>query len=170
MTAHDSIVACNCLRYLPNVETHLPIPRRRLNHSFTLAKAHSFKNSDIFGILNSCCAQVKGFLSAHTKYSLLQESGLARILMPELGLETVMRINRPAKPGDELDICVGFIDVPKGIYKFSEAAFGQTVNSQDVNSQNELDSDEDGEAVGEADDAVSEPADPAEADTAVVTS
>lgn len=98
------------------------------------------------------------------------ESGLARILMPELGLETVMRINRPAKPGDELDICVAFIDVPKGIYKFSEAAFGQTVNSHNDNSQDELESDEDGEAVDEADNAVSEPADPAEADTAVVTS
>ena len=95
---------------------------------------------------------------------------MARILMPELGLETVMRINRPAKPGDELDICVAFIDVPKGIYKFSEAAFGQTVNSHNDNSQDELESDEDGEAVDEADNAVSEPADPAEADTAVVTS
>ena len=94
--------------------------------------------------------------------------------MPELGLETVMRINRPAKPGDELDICVAFIDVPKGIYKFNEAASGQTVSSQDVDSQDEIDSDEDGEAAGEAageaDDAVSEPADSAEADTAVVTS
>ena len=101
---------------------------------------------------------------------LLQESGLARILMPDLGLETVMRINRPAKPGDELDICVAFIDVPKGIYKFNEAAFGQPVNSQDVDRQDELDPNEDGEADGEADIAVSESSDPAEADTAVDTS
>ncbi|KAL0034491.1 hypothetical protein WJX79_005355 [Trebouxia sp. C0005] len=98
------------------------------------------------------------------------ESGLARILMPDLGLETVMRINRPAKPGDELDICVAFIDVPKGIYKFNEAAFGQPVNSQDVDRQDELDPNEDGEADGEADIAVSESSDPAEADTAVDTS
>ncbi len=117
---------------------------------------------------------IKGVLLAHIEYFLLQESGLARILMPELGLETVMRINRPAKPGDELDICVAFIDVPKGIYKFNEAASGQIVTSQDVDSHDELDSDEDGEtageAAGEADDAVSEPADPAEADKAVFTS
>ncbi len=117
---------------------------------------------------------IKGVLSAHIKYFLLQESGLARILMPELGLETVMRINRPAKPGDELDICVAFIDVPKGIYKFNEAASGQIVTSQNVDSQDELDSDEDGEAVdetvGEANNAGSEPADAAEADTAAVTS
>jgi len=129
-----------------------------------------------------CCKElfcsVEGVLLAVTENFLLQESGLARILMPELGLETVMRINRPAKPGDELDICVAFIDVPKGIYKFNEAASGQTVSSQDVDSQDEPDSDEDGEAageavgvaVGEADNAASEPADPAEADTAVVTS
>ena len=121
---------------------------------------------------------IKGVLLAHIEYFLLQESGLARILMPELGLETVMRINRPAKPGDDLDICVAFIDVPKGIYKFNEAASGQTASSQDVDSQDEPDSGEDGEAageavgvaVGEADNAASVPVDPAEADTAVVTS
>ena len=50
----------------------------------------------------------------------LQESGLARVLLPELGLETVMRINRPAKPGDTLQVCVGFVDVPKGVYTLNE--------------------------------------------------
>lgn len=50
----------------------------------------------------------------------LQESGLARVLLPELGLETVMRINRPARPGDTLHVCVGFVDVPKGVYTLNE--------------------------------------------------
>lgn len=50
----------------------------------------------------------------------LQESGLARVLLPELGLETVMRINRPARPGDTLQVCVGFVDVPKGVYTLNE--------------------------------------------------
>ena len=53
----------------------------------------------------------------------LQESGLARVLLPELGLETIMRINRPAKPGDTLQASVGFVDVPKGVYKLDEADF-----------------------------------------------
>ena len=75
---------------------------------------------------------------------LLQESGLARILLPDLGLETVMRINRPAKPGDDLDICVSFIDVPKGIYKFTEASSGQVTSSQSVDST-DMSSDEDDE-------------------------
>ncbi|KAL3150657.1 hypothetical protein ABBQ32_000455 [Trebouxia sp. C0010 RCD-2024] len=48
------------------------------------------------------------------------ESGLARVLLPELGLETVMRINRPARPGDTLHVCVGFVDVPKGVYTLNE--------------------------------------------------
>lgn len=72
------------------------------------------------------------------------ESGLARILLPDLGLETVMRINRPAKPGDDLDICVSFIDVPKGIYKFTEASSGQVTSSQSVDST-DMSSDEDDE-------------------------
>lgn len=84
----------------------------------------------------------------------LQESGLARILMPELGLETVMRINRPAKPGDELQVCVSFIDVPKGVYKFTEAAFGETVSLQSADSNDELTSDEDDEVVADTEDAV----------------
>ena len=65
---------------------------------------------------------------------LLQESGLARILLPELGLETVMRIDRPAKPGDQLDIRVSFIDVPKGIFRFHEAPLGSvsSMESTDV--------------------------------------
>ena len=85
---------------------------------------------------------------------MVQESGLARILLPELGLETVMRINRPAKPGDELQVCVSFIDVPKGIYKFSEAAFGETASLQSADSDDELTSDEDDEVIADTKDAV----------------
>lgn len=80
----------------------------------------------------------------------LQESGLARVLLPELGLETVMRIDRPARPGDTLQVCVGFVDVPKGIYKLTELDFfaSASLSSTDVD-----------EAVGEeAADAASLPA------------
>lgn len=64
----------------------------------------------------------------------LQESGLARVLLPELGLETVMRIDRPARPGDTLQVCVGFVDVPKGIYKLTELDFfaSASLSSTDV--------------------------------------
>ena len=34
-----------------------------------------------------------------------------------------MRIDRPARPGDTLQVCVGFVDVPKGIYKLNEVDF-----------------------------------------------
>lgn len=70
---------------------------------------------------------------------LLQESGLARVLLPELGLETVMRINRPAKPGDTLQACVGFVDVPQGIYKLDEADFFTSVSL----SSSDLEADDD---------------------------
>lgn len=64
----------------------------------------------------------------------LQESGLARVLLPELGLETIMRIDRPARPGDTLRVCVGLVDVPKGIYKLNEADFfaSASLSSADV--------------------------------------
>lgn len=79
----------------------------------------------------------------------LQESGLARVLLPELGLETVMRIDRPARPGDTLQVCVGFVDVPKGIYKLTELDFfaSASLSSSDVD-----------EAVDEDVDAASLPA------------
>lgn len=66
--------------------------------------------------------------------SWLQESGLARVLLPELGLETIMRIDRPARPGDTLQVCVGFVDVPKGIYKLNEVDFfaSASLSSADV--------------------------------------
>lgn len=60
------------------------------------------------------------------------ESGLARILLTDLGLETVIRINRPAKPGEQLDVCVNLVDVPKGTYKFAEATAFQSRNSQNL--------------------------------------
>ena len=44
----------------------------------------------------------------------LQESGLARVLLQDLGLETVMRIDRPASPGDKLSVRCKFVDVPTG--------------------------------------------------------
>ena len=37
---------------------------------------------------------------------LKQEAGLGRVLLEELGLETVVRINRPVRPGDELAVRV----------------------------------------------------------------
>lgn len=67
-----------------------------------------------------CCADICVHEAASRALLWLQESGLARVLLPELGLETVMRIDRPARPGDTLQVCVGFVDVPKGIYKLTE--------------------------------------------------
>eukprot|EP00891_Asterochloris_glomerata_P003086 jgi/Astpho2/3086/Aster-x0560 len=49
------------------------------------------------------------------------ESGLARVLLQDLGLETVMRIDRPASPGDVLDVRCKFVDVPTGRYTLTEA-------------------------------------------------
>lgn len=54
----------------------------------------------------------------------LQEAGLARILLEDVGLETVVRINRPARLGEKLMVSVGFVDVPKGIFKFDESFSG----------------------------------------------
>ena len=54
----------------------------------------------------------------------MQEAGLARILLEEVGLETVVRLNRPARLGDKLAVSVGFVDVPKGIFKFDESFSG----------------------------------------------
>ena len=53
-------------------------------------------------------------------------------MLTELGLETVIRINRPAKPGERLDVCVNLVDVSKGTYKFAEATAFQSRNSQNV--------------------------------------
>lgn len=69
----------------------------------------------------------------------LQESGLARVLLPELGLETIMRIDRPARPGDTLQVCVGFVDVPKGVYKLNEVDFfaSASLSSTDIDVEEE---------------------------------
>ena len=42
----------------------------------------------------------------------------------------MIRINRPAKPGEQLDVCLNLVDVPKGTYKFAEATAFQSRNSQ----------------------------------------
>ena len=75
---------------------------------------------------------------------MLQESGLARVLLPELGLETVMRIDRPARPGDTLQVCVGFVDVSKGIYKLNEVDFFSSagLSSADVDAAEDETADE----------------------------
>ena len=53
-------------------------------------------------------------------------------MLTDLGLETVIRINRPAKPGEQLDVCVNLVDVAKGTYKFAEATAFQSRNSQNL--------------------------------------
>lgn len=60
-----------------------------------------------------------------------------------------MRIDRPARPGDTLQVCVGFVDVPKGIYKLTELDFfaSASLSSTDID-----------EAVDEPADAASLPA------------
>lgn len=61
----------------------------------------------------------------------MQESGLARVLLQDIGLETVMKINRPAQPGDKLTAYVGYVDVVKGIYKFEEDSTGTAAMALD---------------------------------------
>lgn len=56
----------------------------------------------------------------------VQEAGLARILLEDIGLETIMKINRPAQPGDKLTVSVGYVDIPKGVYKFEESLTSST--------------------------------------------
>ena len=90
----------------------------------------------------------------------LQEAGLARILLPDLGLESVMRIDRPIKPGEQLDVCLSFVDVPKGSYKFSEATalqsrYSQSLDSADVSlelpDENTYEVEDDADSVAVAD-------------------
>ena len=80
----------------------------------------------------------------------LQESGLARVLLPELGLETIMRIDRPARPGDTLQVCVGFVDVPKGVYKLNEVDFFASASLSSADIDDDDDVEEEQETVDDA--------------------
>jgi len=64
-----------------------------------------------------------------------------------------MRINRPAKPGDELDVCAGFIDVPKGIYKLNETDFFHTASLPSSEADEPLSGEEAHESDNEDEDA-----------------
>ena len=53
---------------------------------------------------------------------LKQEAGLGRVLLEEMGLETVVRINRPVRPGDELEVRCSHVDVKQGVWRLDAAA------------------------------------------------
>lgn len=46
------------------------------------------------------------------------------MLLEDIGLETVMKINRPAQAGEKLTVSVNYVDVVKGIFKFEEISTG----------------------------------------------
>lgn len=48
---------------------------------------------------------------------LKQEVGLGRVLVAGLGLETVVKLNAPAQPGDELLLRCSHIDVKGGFWR-----------------------------------------------------
>lgn len=48
---------------------------------------------------------------------LKQEVGLGRVLMEDLGLETVVRINQPVQPGERLLVRCSHTDVRSGMWR-----------------------------------------------------
>lgn len=53
----------------------------------------------------------------------------------------MMRINRPARPGDTLQVCVSFVDVPKGVFTLSELDFfaSASLSSADLDDEETVD-------------------------------
>ena len=52
----------------------------------------------------------------------VQDTGLAQVLLDESGLETVVRIDRPATVGERLELLCASTDVRAGIYRLEEAS------------------------------------------------
>lgn len=52
---------------------------------------------------------------------LLQDTGLAQVQLKEEGLETVVRIDRPARVGEHLQLACSHTDVRSGLYRLEEA-------------------------------------------------
>lgn len=51
----------------------------------------------------------------------MQDTGLAQVQLDESGLETVVRIDRPATVGEHLELRCASTDVRAGIYRLEEA-------------------------------------------------
>ncbi|KAK9829763.1 hypothetical protein WJX72_007759 [[Myrmecia] bisecta] len=60
-----------------------------------------------------------------------QDLGLARVLLEDLGLETVTRINRPLMPGERLQLACTFVDVRNGLFRLEEP-FGSQAPQADA--------------------------------------
>lgn len=50
-----------------------------------------------------------------------QDTGLAQVQLEGEGLETVVRVDRPAKPGERLSLRCAFTDARAGLYRLEEA-------------------------------------------------
>ena len=74
-------------------------------------------------LLRGCCSATNSYRVVRLG---VQEAGLARIMLEDIGYETIMKINRPAQPGDKLTVSVGYVDIPKGIFKFEESLTSST--------------------------------------------
>ncbi|KAL4445906.1 hypothetical protein ABPG77_009105 [Micractinium sp. CCAP 211/92] len=66
---------------------------------------------------------------------LKQEMGLGRVLLNRLGLETVVRINSPVQPGDELFLRCAHIDVRMGVWRLEPVHHSQVSMQHLVNPQ-----------------------------------
>ena len=69
---------------------------------------------------------------------------MAVILVRGLGLETVMRVDRPAMPGDVLRVKVASVDVANGTFQLADASlpsWPQPENSKDDRLEGEDDAD-----------------------------
>ena len=53
--------------------------------------------------------------------SLAQDTGLAQVQLEESALETVVRIDRPAKIGERLELSCAAADARMGVYRLEEA-------------------------------------------------
>ena len=50
-----------------------------------------------------------------------QDTGLAQVQLEGEGLETVVRVDRPAQPGERLSLRCAFTDARAGLYRLEEA-------------------------------------------------
>ena len=69
------------------------------------------------------------------------EKALAKVLWHELGLETIARVDKPAVAGDALQLRCTHLDVPEGIFKFTDVthldALGTNAGAEDEDGEHE---------------------------------
>lgn len=54
----------------------------------------------------------------------MQQKGLAKVLLHGLGMEMIANVDRPAIPGDQLQLACTSVDVSAGMVKFSAVGEG----------------------------------------------